>query len=48
MLEHYLEIARPLLEEYGYFVLFGTVFIEGFGLPVPGQTLILASALLAE
>ncbi len=48
MLEHYLEVARPWLEEYGYFVLFGTVFVEGFGLPVPGQTLIMASALLAE
>lgn len=48
MLAHYLEVARPWLEEYGYFMLFATVFVEGFGVPVPGQTLIMASALLAE
>lgn len=47
-MEHYLEVARPWLEEYGYLTLFATVFVEGFGLPVPGQTLIMASALLAE
>lgn len=45
--EHYLTIARPWLEQYGYFALFGGVFVEGFGLPAPGETLIIAAALLA-
>jgi membrane protein DedA with SNARE-associated domain len=48
MLEHYLTIAKPWLEHYGYFALFGGVFVEGFGLPAPGETLIIASALLEE
>ncbi len=47
MLEHYLTVAKPWLEQYGYFALFGGVFVEGFGLPAPGETLIIASALLA-
>ncbi|MEZ5452478.1 MAG: DedA family protein [Thiothrix sp.] len=47
MLEHYLTIAKPWLEQYGYFALFGGVFVEGFGLPAPGETLIIAAALLA-
>lgn len=47
MLEHYLTIAKPWLEQYGYFALFGGVFVEGFGIPAPGETLIIASALLA-
>ncbi len=48
MLEHYLGIARPWLEQYGYFALFTGVFVEGFGLPAPGQSLVLASAWLAD
>lgn len=47
MLEHYLAVAKPWLEQYGYFALFGGVLVEGFGLPAPGETLIIASALLA-
>ena len=47
MFEHYLTIAKPWLEHYGYFALFGGVFVEGFGLPAPGETLIIAAALLA-
>lgn len=47
MLEHYLTIAKPWLEQYGYFALFGGVLVEGFGIPAPGETLVIASALLA-
>lgn len=48
MLEHYLTIAQPWLDHYGYFAIFGSVFVEGFGCPAPGETLIIAGALLAE
>ena len=48
MLEHYLDIARPWLDHYGYLALFGSIFVEGFGLPAPGQSMLIASALLAD
>ena len=48
MLESYFSVARPWLEHYGYLALFTGVFVEGFGLPAPGQSLVLASAWLAE
>lgn len=48
MFDHYLTIARPWLEQYGYLALFGAVFVEGFGIPAPGETLIIASGLLAN
>ncbi|HEX5313819.1 MAG TPA: DedA family protein [Gammaproteobacteria bacterium] len=35
------------LEQYGYPVLFVVVLIESFGVPAPGQTLLIAAALLA-
>lgn len=47
MLSHYLDIASPYLHQYGYFAVFGMVLVEGFGLPAPGQTMIIAGALLA-
>jgi membrane protein DedA with SNARE-associated domain len=47
LLQHYLYAARPYLEQYGYTALFAGVFVEGFGIPAPGETLVVASALLA-
>lgn len=47
MFEHYLAIAQPWLEQYGYFALFASVFLEGFGMPTPGESLIVAASLLA-
>jgi membrane protein DedA with SNARE-associated domain len=47
VLSHYLDIATPYLHQYGYFAVFGTVLVEGFGVPAPGQTLIIAGGLLA-
>ena len=44
---HYVELATPLLDKYGYFALFGAIFVEGFGIPAPGQTLLIASSILA-
>jgi membrane protein DedA with SNARE-associated domain len=39
--------VRPLLERYGYRAAFAAVMVEGVGIPTPGQTLLMASALEA-
>jgi membrane protein DedA with SNARE-associated domain len=39
---------KPYLDHYGYWALFGAVFLEDFGMPVPGETLLIASSLLAS
>lgn len=41
------EFIGPYLEEYGYPVLFFVVLVESFGVPAPGQTLLVMAALLA-
>jgi membrane protein DedA with SNARE-associated domain len=47
-MHHALELARPWLESYGYPGLFFAVFVEGCGIPFPGQTGMMAAALLAR
>ena len=42
-----LKFLEPYLTQYGYPVLFLVIFIESFGVPTPGQTLLIAAALLA-
>src|SRR5262249_10432812 len=39
--------ARPLLEHWGYAAVFVSIFVEGVGIPAPGQTLLVAGAVLA-
>jgi membrane protein DedA with SNARE-associated domain len=46
-LSRHLEKVRPLLERYGYAAVFAAIFVEGFGIPAPGQTLLIAASLLA-
>ncbi len=45
---HYLQEMHPYLDRYGYAAVFVTVFLEGFGIPAPGQTAIMAAGLLAS
>ena len=42
-------IARvhPLMKRYGYWAAATAIFVEGIGVPAPGQTLLIASALEA-
>jgi len=40
--------VKPYLDHYGYWALFGAILLEDFGLPMPGETLLIASALLAS
>lgn len=42
-----LATARPLLRRYGYFALAGGIAVEGFGIPAPGQTLLIGAVMLA-
>jgi hypothetical protein len=46
-LEHYISLAQPVLDQYGYLAVFGAVLVEGFGIPAPGQTMLMAGAILA-
>lgn len=39
--------AAPWLERYGYFAIFGAVFIEAVGVPAPGVILMIAAAMAA-
>lgn len=47
MFQEQLKLLEPYLAAYGYPVLFLIIFIESFGVPAPGQTLLIAAALLA-
>lgn len=42
-----LKFLEPYLAHYGYPVIFLVIFIESFGVPAPGQTLLIAAAVLA-
>jgi membrane protein DedA with SNARE-associated domain len=46
-IHHYLAIAAPYIERYGYAAVFAGVMVESFGIPAPGQSLVMAGALLA-
>ncbi len=43
-LENAVVAAQPLVERYGYVGVAGAISVEGFGLPAPGQTLLMAAA----
>ncbi|GMT41565.1 MAG: DedA family protein [bacterium] len=38
---------EPVLTEYGLLIIFVAITIEGFGIPAPGQSLLIAGALLS-
>ncbi|MEM7025568.1 MAG: DedA family protein [Pseudomonadota bacterium] len=42
--EDALQRARKLLSQYGYAAVFGALFLEGIGIPAPGEMLMLAAA----
>ncbi|MGP8306373.1 DedA family protein [Vibrio sp. YIC-376] len=39
---------KPLLEQYGYFALVVSIFLEGVGIPMPGQSLMVAASILSS
>jgi membrane protein DedA with SNARE-associated domain len=48
MFEHFLRLAEPWLEQFGYAALFAAMFLEGIGIPSPGLAFLVASVLLAS
>jgi membrane protein DedA with SNARE-associated domain len=40
--------VKPYLDQYGYWAVFGAILLEDFGVPLPGETLLIAGALLAS
>src|SRR5262249_33516534 len=39
--------VQPLLEHYGYLGVGGMLFLEDFGVPVPGEIMLIAAAVFA-
>ena len=39
---------KPYLDQYGYWAVFGVTLLENLGVPMPGQTILIAGALLAS
>ena len=42
-----LHTLEPLLANYGYLAVFGLVLLEDFGVPVPGETVLILAAVYA-
>ena len=42
-----LHTLEPLLQNYGYLAVFGLVLLEDFGVPVPGETVLILAAVYA-
>ena len=45
--QHDIALVEPWLDRYGYGAVFVAVGVEGFGIPAPGETLLVAGALAA-
>ncbi|MGR5173759.1 DedA family protein [Vibrio owensii] len=39
---------QPLLEQYGYLALIVSIFLEGIGIPMPGQSLMIAASIISS
>lgn len=48
LIERFLSEGEPILEHYGYTAVVVCNFAEGLGIPLPGQTTLVAGALLAD
>ncbi|HYZ25937.1 MAG TPA: DedA family protein [Geminicoccaceae bacterium] len=46
-LQDALALVTPYLERYGYAAVVGALLLESFGLPLPGETMLIAGAALA-
>lgn len=46
-LQHLMTELTPWLQQYGYVLLFVAIAVEGFGIPAPGQSLLIVASLLA-
>jgi membrane protein DedA with SNARE-associated domain len=48
VMESLIAVLKPYLHQYGYWTVFFAIMLEDFGLPVPGEAVLVASALLAS
>lgn len=48
LIDQYLALAQPYLEQYGYLALFGILMLESMGLPLPGETVLISASLIAS
>ncbi len=46
-LPHSLQAIAPIITHYGYFAVFGLLFVEDFGVPAPGETILIAASVFA-
>ena len=46
-LRHSLAFAQPILDHYGYLAIFIAILVESFGVPAPGQSMLMAGAIMA-
>lgn len=46
-MESIIHQITPYLKEYGYWIVFSSILLENFGLPLPGETMMIAAAVLA-
>ena len=47
-LPYYLSLVQPYIDQYGYAAVFAGILLEDFGVPAPGEGLLIAGALLAS
>ena len=47
MFEHFISDVRPYIDQYGYWAIFVGVLLDDFGIPVPGEAMLIAGALMA-
>jgi membrane protein DedA with SNARE-associated domain len=43
----YIKAALPYVQQYGYWAIFFAIYLEDFGLPVPGETVLVICSLFA-
>lgn len=46
-LPSFIQAVEPFLRHYGYFAVFLGVLLEDFGIPLPGETIVLTASILA-
>ena len=44
---HFVQVLEPIVTHYGYFAVGGLLFVEDFGIPVPGETTLITAAIFA-
>ncbi len=47
-MESYISQIGPYLQQYGYWIVFSAILLENFGLPLPGETMLITAAILAS